>query len=111
MTASAVRKREQVLDDALDRQPIDDKELDNMAELAGPQVEGTDLEHTNILRWKDDGGQAIDYGNPGGPSAPEVAMGNDPLMILLATDQVRKAAAPMRVERHMATFVWPNRAR
>ena len=41
-----------------------------MVELVGPQVERTNLERANILRWEDDGGQAIEYRHPAVYSKP-----------------------------------------
>jgi hypothetical protein len=50
-----------------------------MVELAEPQVERTNLEHTSILRWEDDGGQVIEYTHPAGLSNSAVARrGNQP---------------------------------
>jgi hypothetical protein len=39
---------------------IYDKDLNKMAKLVKAQLQGVSLEQTNILRWEDDGGQAIE---------------------------------------------------
>jgi len=43
-----------------------------MVELTEPRVERANPEHTNILRWEDDGGQAIEYRQPADHPEPEV---------------------------------------
>lgn len=55
-----------------------------MDELVEPEVERTNLEHTNILRWEDDGGQAIECGHPAYYSKPQVTRRNNEPMILPA---------------------------
>ena len=44
-------------------QLIQGKASDNVLELVITELEGTKFELTNILRWEDDGGQLIGYGN------------------------------------------------
>lgn len=41
-------------------QQIYGKDSDNMPELIKPQLERTETELTNILRWEDDGGKIIE---------------------------------------------------
>lgn len=55
-----------------------------MDELVEREVERTNLEHTDILRWEDDGGQAIEYGHPAYSSEPQVPRRNNHTMILPA---------------------------
>ena len=43
-----------------DRSRIHDKDSNKMAALVERESEGAEAEHTNILRWEDDGGQAIE---------------------------------------------------
>ena len=45
-------------------QLIQGKASDNALELVIAELEGTKFELTNILRWEDDDGQLIGYGNP-----------------------------------------------
>lgn len=78
----------------LARQRIHDKDLDNMAELAGPQVEGTNLEHTNILRWEDDGGRAAEREHPADLSTPEVALGSTQPMTPPAKEELERLQRP-----------------
>jgi hypothetical protein len=67
MTASVAREQEQIMQSWITpfhRDRFSGKGSNNMVELVEPEVERTDLEHTNILRWEDDGGPAIGYGHP-----------------------------------------------
>lgn len=48
-----------------------------MVELAETQVERNNLERTNILRWEDDGGRAIEYRDRTDGFSPEPAKRND----------------------------------
>lgn len=53
-----------------------------MAGLAQKPAERTDLEHTDLLRWEDDGGQAIEHKHPANHSTVPVALGNyEPLTL------------------------------
>jgi len=65
-----------------------------MAELAERQAERTNLEHANILRWEDDGGQAIEHEHPADHSTLEVALGSDQPMTLPAKEELE------RLQRH-----------
>ncbi len=58
-----------------------------MAALVAPQVERTNFEHTNILRWEDDGGQAIEYRHPADRSKPEAVRGNNQPITLPAKEE------------------------
>jgi hypothetical protein len=48
-----------------------------MVELVETQLERTNLEHANILRWEDDGGQAIEYRDRTDRFNPEPAKRNN----------------------------------
>jgi hypothetical protein len=61
-----------------------------MAELARRQVEGTNLEHTNILRWEDDGGKAIEYEYLADHPTPEGAFGNPQPMTPPAKEELER---------------------
>ena len=37
---------------------------DNLLELAKPELEGTEIEAANIMRWEDAGGPVFETGNP-----------------------------------------------
>jgi hypothetical protein len=70
-----------------DRKRIHDKGANNMVELAEPQVGRTNLEHRNILRWEDDGGQGIEYGPAADHSNSEVARRNNQSTTLPAKEE------------------------
>jgi hypothetical protein len=44
-------------------QGIRGREPNNAVKLVEREAERTDAEHTNILRWEEDGGQAIEHGD------------------------------------------------
>lgn len=46
-----------------------------MAKLVKVQVEGASLDHTNILRWEDDGGNVIEQAELAERLNPRVATG------------------------------------
>ena len=48
-----------------------------MVELVEREAELTEAEHTNILRWEDDGGQAIEYRDRADRFTPEPAKRNN----------------------------------
>jgi len=54
-------------------QRIHGKDPDNMLEWIKPQLERTEIEPENILRWEDDGGQMLAAGNPIDWSNPDMA--------------------------------------
>lgn len=53
-----------------------------MVELVEREAELAESEHTNILRWEDDGGQAIEYGDRPDRLNPEPAQRNNQAMAL-----------------------------
>lgn len=59
-----------------------------MDELVEREVERTNLEHTDILRWEDDGGQAIEYRVPADRLNPEPAGQNKQPITLPATREL-----------------------
>jgi hypothetical protein len=69
-----------------------------MVEPVETQVQRNNLEHTNIWRWEDDGGQAIEYRHPADHSKPEAARGNNPPNDTARERGIGETAVPLRAE-------------
>jgi hypothetical protein len=56
---------------------IHGEDPDNVVELVRAELERIEFELTNNLRWEDDGGQLIGWGNPGDLFNPDIVQDSE----------------------------------